>query len=103
MYRKIFSVSVSDKEDEILIRTQDLCKYDEDYLILFVKTIELLELCLFNCETNKCEKELIDVGIEIIEEAYRNNPMLQVKYITYFKRFCEMLDKPILEGMMTNE
>ena len=56
-----------------------------------------------NCETNKCEKELVDVSVEILEDAYIDKPIELIKYTTYFKRFCEMLEKPILDGMMTNE
>ena len=100
MYRKLFSVRVRDcKDDMINTSVLNSCKDDYEYMIVFLKFIDFFKFILLN-ENNRCYEECVNSIELLIEETFIDEPIELLKNMTYFKRFCEMLEKPILEGMM---
>ena len=64
-----------------------------------VNIIDFFKFILLN-ENNRCYEECVNSIELLIEETFIDEPIELLKNMTYFKRFCEMLEKPILEGMM---
>lgn len=102
MYKRLFSVRVKDKGETTDTYIQNLCQTDFEYMIVFIKLIDFFKIALLD-ENNRCSDECVKSIELLIEETFIDEPTELLKYMTYFKRFCEMLEKPILEGMMINE
>ena len=102
MYKKLLNVRVKDNGDMLTTNIQNFCRDDYEYMIVFLKFIDFFEFILFN-EDKELSEDVCESLMNILEDTFIEEPIELVKYTTYFKRFCEMLEKPILEGMMTNE
>ena len=102
MYKKLLNVRVKDNGDMLTTNIQNFCRDDYEYMIVFLKFIDFFEFILFN-ENKELSEDVCKSLMNILEDTFIEEPIELVKYTTYFKRFCEMLEKPILDGMMTNE
>lgn len=101
MYKKLLNVRVKDNGDMLTTNIQNFCRDDYEYMIVFLKFIDFFEFILFN-EDKELSEDVCESLMNILEDTFIEEPIELVKYTTYFKRFCEMLEKPILDGMMTN-
>lgn len=100
MYKRIFSVRVKDKGETTDTYIQNMCETDFEYMIVFIKLIDFFKVALLD-ENNKCSEDCVKSMELLIEETFIDEPIELLKYMTYFKRFCELLDKPILNEMVT--
>ena len=99
MYKRIFSVRVKDKGNVTDTYIQNCCKNDFEYMIVFIKFIQFFKIALLD-EYNNLSFECVESIEKLIEECFIEEPVELCEYLTYFKRFCYMLDEPIYNEMM---
>lgn len=100
MYKRLFSIRVKDKGETMDTNIQDLCETDFEYMIVFIRIIDFFKLVLLD-ENNRCSEDCVKSIELLIEETFINEPSELLEYMTYFKRFCEMVEKPICNEKMT--
>lgn len=98
MYKRIFSVRVKDKGNVTDTYVQNCCKNDFEYMIVFIKLIDFFKIALLD-ENNKCSYECVKSIKNLIEECFADNHDELCKYMTYFKKFCELLELPNLDDL----